>query len=205
MGSLAIHFMQITKRQNAIIIGTLLGDGCLERNGKYCRLRLEHSNNQKLYLLWKYKNLKNISGKVMPLHYYHKVHKKFYDNTRVYTFSDKIFDFYWNIFYRTGKKTIPSNMASFLIDPLSLAVWLMDDGYKRNDCNAFRLSTDSYTKNEQCTLQSVLKNNFGIDSTLHKKGKYWNVYIPERESKKFVSLVKKYIIPSLSYKIALTP
>ena len=81
----------------------------------------------------------------------------------------------------------------------------MDDGYKRNDCNALRLGTDSFTKNEQVLLQSVLRNNFGIETSLHKKGKYWNIYIPQKESKKFIDVVKPYIIPEFTYKIALTP
>lgn len=198
--------MQLTKRQESIIIGTLLGDGCLEQNGKHARLRLEHGISQKSYLLWKYKELKNvITGSVMALHAYHKTNKCFYDSFRVYTFSDQVIDKYRDIFYSEKKKIIPENIAVFLTDPLSLAVWFMDDGYKRNDCNALRLGTDSFTKDEQYLLQSVLKKNFGIDTTLHKKGKYWNLYIPEKESKKFVGLIKPHIIPEFSYKITLTP
>ena len=198
--------MQITSRQDAIILGTLLGDGCLEQNGKWARLRLEHSASQKPYLEWKKKELESlITGSVMKVHSYHKINKCFYDSFRAYTFSDSVFDAYRNIFYFNKKKIIPKNIISLLIDPLSLATWFMDDGYKRNDCNAFRLGTDSFTKDEQDILQSVLKSNFGIESNVHKKGKYWNLYIPERESKKFVALIKPYIIPSLTYKIALTP
>lgn len=198
--------MQLSQRQDAIITGTLLGDGCLERNGKYVRLRLEHGISQKSYLLWKYNELKDvITGDVMSLHYYHKVNKCFYDSFRAYTFSNQIFNTYWNIFYLNKKKIVPLRIQSILKNPLSLAVWFMDDGYKRNDCNALRLGTDSFTKDEQIILQSVLKSNFGIETSLHKKGKYWNIYIPQRESKKFVDMVKPFIIPELTYKIALTP
>ncbi len=141
----------------------------------------------------------------MKIHSYHKINKCFYDSFRVYTFSDSVFDGYRSIFYLNKKKVIPKNITSLLVDSLSLAVWFMDDGYKRNDCNAFRLGTDSFTKDEQDLLQSVLKSNFGIETSVHKKGKYWNLYIPERESKKFVALIKPHIIPSLAYKITLTP
>jgi len=198
--------MQLTQRQDAIIIGTILGDGCLERNGQHVRLRLEHGISQKSYLLWKYNELKAvITGTVMSLHSYHKINKCFYDSFRTYTFSNQIFDTYWNTFYLSKKKIIPLHIQSILKNPLSLAVWFMDDGYKRNDCNALRLGTDSFTKNEQVLLQSVLRNNFGIETSLHKKGKYWNIYIPQKESKKFIDVVKPYIIPEFTYKIALTP
>ena len=81
----------------------------------------------------------------------------------------------------------------------------MDDGYKRNDCDAFRFNTDSFGRSEQQMLREVLEKNFGIDSTLHKKGKWWNIYIPQKSSKRFVELVQPYVIPSLGYKIALAP
>lgn len=141
----------------------------------------------------------------MNVHAYHKISKKFYDSFRIYSFSDQVFDEYWNSFYLEKKKVIPSNITSLLSDPLSIAVWFMDDGYKRNDCNALRLNTDSFSKDEQQILQAVLKDNFGIETILHKKGKYWNIYIPQKESRKFIEIIKPYIIPTLEYKIALTP
>lgn len=199
--------MRLTEKQRAIVLGTLLGDGCLERNGKHVRLRLEHGISQKSYLLWKYKELKSvITGSVMKVYAYHKVNKRTYDSLRTYTYSDLVFDFYWDLFYAdTGRKKVPKNIRLLLNNPLSIAVWFMDDGYKRNDCNAFRFGTDSFSKNDQLMLRSVLKKNFGIDTQLHKKGKYWNIYIPERESRRFADLIQPFIIPTLSYKIALTP
>ena len=81
----------------------------------------------------------------------------------------------------------------------------MDDGYKRNDCNAFRISTDSFTYHENKLLVKALKQNFGLDCTIHKKGKYWNIYIPRKSAYEFKDLVSPYIVPTLCYKIALTP
>ena len=173
---------------------------------KSCSFAFRAWDLSKSYLAWKYRELKSIiTGSIMKLHYYHKINKCFYDSLRAYSFSNQVFDRYWNTFYLNKKKIIPANIASLLTNPLSLAIWFMDDGYKRNDCNALRLSTDSFTKDEHVILQSVLKNNFGIETTLHKKGKYWNLYIPQRESKKFIALIKPYIMPKLAYKVALTP
>ena len=200
------EFMRLTQRQDAIIVGSLLGDGCLERNGRNVRLRLEHGKDQKSYLVWKFKELKSvITGSVMKVHAYHKMSNRFYDSYRAYTFSNEAMQSYQDRFYLNSKKIIPGNICELLKNPLSLAVWFMDDGYKRNDCNAFRLGTDSFNLEEQKLLQNVLKMNFGIETKMHKKGKYWNIYIPERESKKFVRIIKPYIIPKLKYKIALTP
>jgi len=121
------------------------------------------------------------------------------------TYSSDLFECYWKALYTNNRKTISNFIYAWLKDPLSLAVWYMDDGYKRNDCNALRISTDAFSLGEQKVLQDVLKKNFNIMATLHKKGKWWNLYIPQKEAYKFVELVFPYIIPSLKYKIALTP
>lgn len=81
----------------------------------------------------------------------------------------------------------------------------MDDGYKRNDCNAFRISTDAFSKTEQIKLQKILAQHFGIASSLHRKKKWWNFYIPEKATKRFRQIVSPYIVPSLRYKVALAP
>ena len=198
--------MQLSKKQEAIIIGTLLGDGCLERNGKYVRLRLEHGISQGEYLLWKYRELKNvITGKVMRVNAFHKKNNKNYESLRIYTYSHGVFEKFWHIFYKNRKKFVPLNISELLNTPLALAVWFMDDGYKRNDCNAFRLNSEAFNKQEQIKLCRMLKNNFGIDVTLHKKGKFWNIYVPQKSAKKFVEIVKPFILPNFQYKIALAP
>ena len=118
--------MHITARQDAIIIGSLLGDGCLEQNGKWTRLRLEHGHIQKSYLVWKYQELKSlVTGKVMTVRYFNKTRKLPYESFRMYTFSDPALDLYRNKFYLNKKKIIPKNFASLLKDPLSLAIWFM--------------------------------------------------------------------------------
>lgn len=141
----------------------------------------------------------------MKVRAYHKINKCFYDSYRAYSFSHEAMQYYRDIFYLDNKKIIFRNIDELLKSPLSLAVWLMDDGYKRNNCNAFRLGTDSFSLEEQKLLQKVLLKNFSIETKIHKKGNYWNIYIPERESKKFVAMVKRYIIPEFTYKITLTP
>jgi len=32
------------------------------------------------------------------------------------------------VFYRDGKKIIPENIAEYLANPVTMAVWFMDDG-----------------------------------------------------------------------------
>jgi hypothetical protein len=51
----------VSKKQREILIGTILGDGYLQKTGKRnARLKLEHSEKQKDYIFWKYEELKNL-------------------------------------------------------------------------------------------------------------------------------------------------
>jgi hypothetical protein len=198
--------MQLTDIQFALVIGTVLGDGCLERNGNHIRFRIDHGSEQKQYVLWKYKLLKNLVSKIpREVEYFHEKHDKLYTSVRFSTRSLASLDYFHEIFYISGKKKVPDSIADLLIHPLSLAVWLMDDGYKRNDCNAFRFNTDMFERKELRYLCDALFHNFGIECTLHKKGKYWNIYIPQKSAHKFVDIVRPYIIPSMLYKITLAP
>ena len=199
--------MKLSKRQKAIVIGSLLGDGCLERNGRNVRLRIEHSDSQKEYLLWKCKKLQRLITERSPMkiNAFHKVYKRRYISWRAYTMTNINLNELFYLFYKENKKIIPYSIIKDLTDPLSLAVWFMDDGYKRNDCNAFRISTDSFTYHENELLVKVLKQNFGLNCNIHKKGNYWNIYIPKKSAYEFKDLISLYIIPTLRYKIALAP
>jgi hypothetical protein len=198
--------VRLTDEEQAIIVGTLLGDGCLERNGTHVRLRIEHGISQEAYVLWKREKLQNIiTGVPMRIRVRHAKSGAYYKSVRISTRSTYILEPFWEAFYRDGKKHVPASISLWLRHPLALAIWLMDDGYKRNDCNAIRLNTDSFTLEEQYLLQDALKVNFSIESTVHRKGKYLNLYIPGASARRLVELVRPYIIPSMIYKITLAP
>jgi hypothetical protein len=54
--------MYLSGEEKSVIIGSLLGDGYLERNGKYFRLQITHSIKQKDYLMWKMDKLKSLTN-----------------------------------------------------------------------------------------------------------------------------------------------
>jgi len=197
----------LTSKQKEVLIGTLLGDGTLELNGRYPRLRVDHGMKQKAYVEWKYKIFHGLTtGKIK--HFSQKLDrrtKKRYRHCKFDTISIYPLNKFYRMFYGKGRKQVPKNIGKILKKPLSLAVWYMDDGYKRNDCNAIRINTDSFSFKDQELLSKCLKINFGINTKLHRKGKFWNIYIPSQEAKKFCNIVKPYIIPEMEYKISLTP
>ena len=192
----------LNNEQKALIIGTLLGDGCIEKRHKNPRLRIDHSVAQKEYVFWKYNILKDIVTRE-PQILYEKDKRSGKIFSRWYFSSKAIpeLEFYYQLFYQDGKKVIRKEILNHFKEPLSLAIWLMDDSYKRNDCDALRLSTDCFSFEEQKILQYCLDKNFGIGSKIHRKGNYWNIYIPSTEMKMARAILNSYIIPTMSYKL----
>lgn len=204
MGNTVGSQKKFSRFQLSILIGMLLGDGCLEKNGINVRLRVEHGSKQKDYLWWKYKQFINLATdkpRLISVTRFGKIHRSW----RFSTFSLPELNKFRDDFYYDRKKRIPKKISELLRSPLALAVWYMDDGYKRNDCNAFRLNTDNFNLKEQMVLRRILKLNFGVEGKVHKKGKFYNIYIPKSQSVKFYKIVKPYIVPSLKYKASLTP
>lgn len=194
--------MSITIRQQNIILGLLLGDGHLEKNGRYARLRIDQRLNHADYVNWLHSELFNLTpNKPRIINERDKRTKKIYSRLHFSTYSLPDFDKWRNIFYENRKKIITPNIADMLKSKISLAIWFMDDGYKRNDCAAIRLNTDAFSYNEQIFLIQCLEKNFKIKSHLHKKGRWFNIYVPKEQAVKFCRLVKPYILPSFRYKL----
>ena len=192
----------MTDRQRNIVLGLLLGDGHLEKNGKSVRLRIDQGLSHVDYARWLHNELVDfIPSKPRIVKQRDKRTKKVYARLHFSTYSCDEFKGWRDIFYEDRKKVIPANIADMLKSDISLAVWLMDDGYKRNDCAAIRLNTDAFSFDEQVKLAQCLQKNFKIKSHIHKKGKWFNIYLPKGEAKKFCGLIKPYILPSFRYKL----
>lgn len=196
-GSLSIQ-------QEAILVGKILGDGCLEKNGNHVRLKIEQSYKQKEYVFWLYKNLLPFCGG-FPKETIHTGWGKKTKRWRFATQSLLVFDKYYQSFYVEGRKCIPSEISSFLVSPLALAVWYMDDGYMRTDRSGAYLCTSSFTISEHQQLQYVLKQNFDIETAIHFARKYARLHIPSRSLKRFIHIIEPYILDCMRYKLSLTP
>jgi len=192
----------LSERQKAIVIGTLLGDGCLEANGRYVRLRTDHSEHQKKYVFWKFHQMHNLtSGKPRFVKYYDKRTHKIYKHWRFDTISTEEFVPFKNSFYTNGKKQIPLNIKELLIKPLSVAVWFMDDGYRRKDCKGAYFNTQAYSRQGQRLLQEALEINFEIKTRIHWAHGRPKLYIPSIEFDAFQNLIKHEAIPCLEEKL----
>ena len=205
MGSL--RQQQISSREEAIIIGTILGDGHLARMKTTARLEVVHSERQKDYVLWKYHELYQFVG-AQPHHLTitDPRFKKQFHQWRFKTRGHSYFTALHGQFYTEhGRKIVPQYISHVLTSPLSVAVWFMDDGGRRNDCYGMFLNTLSFSKQEHMLLQQCLQQNFSLETRLHWIQDGYRLYIPSTMAQRFATLVYPYLIPSMRYKLSYNP
>lgn len=90
---------QLSIEQEQVLIGTLLGDACIEKNGKHCRIKFDHSLAQKEYTIWKRNKLKRFcTSKLTCLDVLDSRSGKHYSHIRFNTKSIEVFDKYYQVF-----------------------------------------------------------------------------------------------------------
>ena len=196
--------MKLTKQQTNVLIGTILGDGFLQKTGeKNARLRLEHSQKQKDYVLWK----GNIFGRLFQgkPNYLERIHPKSretYKYCRWQSSASPSFGKWRKYFYPNGKKIIPIDIGEILTEPITLAVWYMDDGYfNKIDRNSY-IYLGRIMRDEADVLQKAIKKNFSIETKVYdKKNKGFALFFGAEDTKKLQALIKPFIIESLQYKL----
>ena len=193
--------LKLNDLQRSILVGTLLGDGHLETRdeGKTYRLKIEHQLLQNDYTEWLYDHLKEWIGG--GIYRKLKTQKEYVGFT---TYSHGAFRFYGQQFYVNRKKIIPK-MIGKLLDPLSIAIWFMDDGsWKSKKHKTFIIHTLGFTKSDLELVQKVLETKFKIKTSLHRqKEKYWRLYINSESAKDFENIIRPYtsIIGSMKAKM----
>lgn len=189
---------KLTELQRAVLVGTLLGDGGLRFRGKDCRLHVKHSLTQISLVSYKRDVFASITSMKTRI-FKQKVGKKNYNFAEFVTLTHPFFTDYYHQFYRSGRKIVPKNIKQSLIDPLSLAIWLMDDGAA--EYAGVSLQTHSFTEAEVKKLIRVLKENFKLKATKRlNKGK-WIIYFPKSVLPKLEILVRQYLLLEFHYKI----
>lgn len=196
--------MKLTKRQESILTGIILGDGFLQSTGtKNARLRLEHGGKQKEYLLWKAAQFPRLFlGKPSQLIRVHPKTKQSYEYWRHQSNSTPVLGEWRKRFYPEGKKHIPKDIAKSL-NPLAIAVWYMDDGHYYPRDRASFIYLGRVSLEEANIAECAIQNNFGITAKIRdKKNKGFVLFFPVEETKKFQRLVKPFMLPLFDYKLS---
>lgn len=195
-----------TSAQREILVGLMLGDGHLEtqNQGRTFRLKVEHSISQREYVDWLYKQFHNmvLTEPQLKLQTIQgAIRRKYWFST----ISTGALRFYGQQFYQNKKKVVPRIIGK-LTTPLSLAIWFMDDGSLKSLSHRARIiNTQGFGGVDLKRLRDMLLKKFHIRTTLRRQSEGEQIYIPSTEAEKFIFLVKPFILPSMEYKIKLTP
>jgi hypothetical protein len=200
--------VNLTKKQQAIIAGTLLGDGYLQKTGsRNARLRLEHGEKQKEYLFWKGQMFpKLFNGEPGYIERTHPKTKRTYAYWRWQSHATPELGKWHALFYQNGMKRIPQSLGALLREPLSLAVWYMDDGFYDVTQKHSFIYLGRVSREEAGIAQTAIEKNFSIASKIYdKKEKGFALFFSVAETKKLHALLRGDIIDSMKYKLSLTP
>lgn len=204
-----IKKVPLTKEQKEMIVGTVLGDGCIAPHGrknKSYRLIVGHCEKQKDLLFFKKAYLGNLVNIV-------NCREDNRQNSIMYSFNTvthQEFKFFYDLFYENNKKVIKDALIMHL-SPRSLAFWIMDDGSNnkvKNNVN-LRLHTECFTEEENIKLQSMLKASFDLRSKVCKFNRnnkeYCYLSFNKENTIKTSNIVQEYFEESMKYKLYADP
>ncbi len=202
--------MKLSKRQKTILLGTILGDGYLQKTGsKNARLRLEHSLKQQAYMYWKYSQLENLfQSKPKLLKRIHPKSKRTYEYVRLQSHSSPVLGKLRQQFYdEDGEKILPENMDAVLKSPLTIAVWYMDDGYYDKRDKSAHIYLQRLDNSELERLAKAFHRQHNIQPKWYcrtdRKGCQLNFTGIEKQ--KLMVLINPYLIDEMRYKTPLDP
>ena len=180
-----------------MLVGTLLGDGCLAKHGRFHRLHVKHQISQRA--LAELKREVFCDFVTMPLHQFDQLLEgRRYPCVQFATHTSPLFSEWHQRFYRERRKVVPVGLAEWLT-PLSMAIWFMDDGGA--DYAGLSLQTHNFELEETEHLVATLAARFGIRATTRANKGHWIVYIPSSSVGSFCSVIEPHMLPELRYKL----
>lgn len=176
----------LTQEAIDVIIGSMLGDGYLTRGGEY---REKHSEKQVEYLEWKSTFFKDII-KQNSFYGYSSIDKR--SGRTIYTFGFRtkihsqiiaLEELFYKYIDNKRTKVLPENISD-MINEKVLMIWFLDDGHTDwnrrvknkhpnwNNKHQCKISSESFTLEENKVLQKILKEKFGLNAniTFKKRG-----------------------------------
>lgn len=199
----------ISSAHKQVILGTLLGDGCLEirtNKAKFADylLSFKHGVRQKNYCAWKHNLLGCLVTSQEPRPVKNGRSVQYRSRTTTHPYFTKLKQAIYQ-----PQKTIQKHIFSEL-DYLGIAVWYMDDGSLTFDHGlpCVRFSTCSFSQSEILFLRNLLENKFQI-KTMHckwtnpKQNKiYYGILLRNQNAIKFLTKLQQTVdIPQcMTYK-----
>lgn len=190
-------YAELSQAQQAVLVGTLLGDGCLVKHGRHHRLHVKHAIAQRSLALFKYETFRDFIS-MAPHYFEQRLGAGRFPCVQFATRTHPAFSEWHRHFYVDGRKTVPIDIAAVLT-PLALAVWLMDDGAA--DYAGITLQTHNYQCAEVDLLVEVLKQKFGLAVNARENKGHQLIYIHAESVERVATLVHPHLLEQFEYKL----
>ena len=188
---------ELTEFQQAVLVGTLLGDGSIAKHGHHHRLFVKHKAAHRSLVEWKREVFADFTS--MQLHEFEQqLNGRGYPCVQFVTRTDPVFTVWRQRFYRDRRKIVPPDIEH-LVTPASVAVWLMDDGTAERAGVSFQ--THSFEHDEAERLATLLRAKFGLKTSLMKNHGASIVYVHGSSLEALTALVAPYVLPQFTYKL----
>lgn len=196
--------IELNDKEFQILLGSILGDGGLglSKGCYYPYYSETHCSAQLSYIRWKLKYLKKLDFRLYK-----------YKNVEQYGITTKTHPYFtewYNKWYLKGKKILNEEYLNKL-DIVGLAVWFMDDGYlsiqhhwkyKKLRYRRIIFSSLSFNLSEHKIIKNILFKKWGFDISIYKpKENLYGFYLKSKDTKRFIKMIKPYILPIFKYKI----
>jgi recombination protein RecA len=197
----------LSQFQWEVVLGGLMGDAALSptRNALGTRFRMGHGPKQHAYLDWKASLFANIK----QCRTTNAAGAAFVDLTPL----PELAELREAVYFGDGKKHLSWEYLKALT-PLSLAIWVMDDGCftvrstgvqerTRGGTGRLEICVDAMSPGTRLRLQEHLRDHFDLQSKLLTRGQrrqqvlQFNTATTER----FQQLIAPYVHPSMEYKL----
>lgn len=196
--------LKLSKYQKEVLIGLLLGDGCLEKgkNSLAPRLKVDQSIKQSEFVWWLYDLFKDFVKTPPKIKHSHR--NGINSEELVFnTLTHQYFNRFHKMFYPNGKKIVPESINQSLTKT-ALAVWFMCDGsIKSKECRGRILNTQSFIRSDIERLISILKSKFNLQTSIRTQKDGLQIYISAKSAEILDSILRDKILPSFYYKLPL--
>lgn len=195
---------EFSKKEKSVLYGSLLGDGHLQRRGPSPTARFSetHCLEQFSYLQWKTDQLLRLNAKCSIF----KPDKSSFSKSNMCRMHTSILPCLEGIrqkFYNEKVKTISKEILEEL-DPLALAIWYQDDGYREPNGYHSELSTSSFSIEENNLFVHYFKENWNINCTIVfktvKGKKHPALYFQSKEANRLLTIIEPHMHSVFRYK-----
>src|SRR2546421_2537535 len=112
---------ELTEFQQAVLVGTLLGDGSIAKHGHHHRLFVKHATAQIALAAWKREVFADFTS--MPLHHFdQRLNDRLYPCVQFVTRTHQAFSVWRESFYPDRRKNVPDGIEELLETPAGAAL-----------------------------------------------------------------------------------